>query len=64
MDASFTKLLFPQDGHDSFSSTCIYWKKELGDEATKPGTAASESTKDDSASSTEPLAKESKDATT
>lgn len=27
MDATFDKYAFPQDGHSSFSSTCIYWKR-------------------------------------
>lgn len=27
MDAAFDKFAFPQDEHSSFSSTCIYWRK-------------------------------------
>lgn len=28
MDATFDKFPFPQDEYTSFSSTCIYWKKQ------------------------------------
>lgn len=28
MDAAFDKFPFPQDDYSSFSSTCIYWKKQ------------------------------------
>ncbi|KAK2601408.1 hypothetical protein N8I77_010862 [Diaporthe amygdali] len=28
MDAAFDKVPFPQDDYSSFSSTCIYWKKQ------------------------------------
>lgn len=34
MDATFDKIPFPQDDYTSFSSTCIYWKRQDAGAAT------------------------------
>lgn len=34
MDATFDKYPFPQDDYTSFSSTCIYWKKQEAKDGT------------------------------